>query len=201
MYKFNKIKISLITLLLLFTNTTYGQDVKVVKIKTDIFTVSYCERYQQPLEVSYRVQCPRGTASRKGLNFYTCDSVQTSDGQDYKDNIYDKGHLAPAAAFNCDRETIKKTFTYLNCALQHRSLNRGPWKELERFERNLAKVYGTVDVVITVHFEDKPQNWIPTGALLPVGFTKTIWCNDHKFTFYFPNVDVKGRDWVLFKTN
>ena len=204
MYNSLKVKtvlftVGLITFLLLLTSSAYAQDLQLKNINSDIFTATYSEKYQQPLELSYTVQCPRGTASRKGLDFYTCDSVITSDSRDYANNIYDKGHLAPAAAFNCDRETLKKTFTYLNCALQHQSLNRGPWKELERFERNLAKVYGSVTVTINVHFEDKPQNWLPTGALVPVGFTKTIWCGKDKFTCYFPNLDVKGEDWATFK--
>ena len=206
MYKTTKAKailfiVGLTAFLLLLTSTAYAQDLQLKNINSDIFTAVYSEKYQQPLELSYTVECPRGKTSRKGLDFYTCDSIETSDNQDYVNNIFDKGHLAPAAAFNCDRETLKKTFTYLNCALQHQSLNRGPWKELERFERNLAKVYGSVTVTINVHFEDKPQNWLPTGALVPVGFTKTIWCDENKFTFYFPNQDVKGSDWVLFKTN
>ncbi|MCH9712892.1 MAG: DNA/RNA non-specific endonuclease, partial [Proteobacteria bacterium] len=113
-------------------------------IKTDIFDVVYSEELEQPLWISYKVLCPMGTQSRSGLNFYTNDSIQTSNNQDYKDNVWDRGHLAPAAAFNCDRETLKKTFTYLNCVLQHEGLNRGPWRELEEFERGLSKVYDNV---------------------------------------------------------
>lgn len=193
--------VGLVTFLLLLSSAVYAQDLKIKKIESDIFSLTYSENYQQPLELSYTVQCPTGTASRKGLDFYTCDSVITSDNQDYVNNIYDKGHLAPAAAFNCDRETLKKTFTYLNCALQHQSLNRGPWKELERFERDLAKVYAFISITIICHFEDKPQNWLPTGALVPVGFTKIIWCDGEKFEFYFPNADVAGQDWITFQTD
>jgi|TARA_B110000977_G_scaffold187177_1_gene254011 endonuclease G len=204
MYKYTKLKTSIllsgVLILLTSFNTANAQDLQIKHIKSDIFTAVYSERYQQPLEVSYTIQCPTGSTSRKGLNFYTCDSVETSDNKDYVDNIYDKGHLAPAAAFNCDRETLKKTFTYLNCALQHQSLNRGPWKELERFERNLAKVYAFVSVTITVHFNDTLDNWLPTGALVPTGFSKIIWCDGEHFEFYFPNTDVKGQDWITFKT-
>ena len=171
----------------------------IKRIKTDIFTITYSEIYQQPLEVSYLVKCPIGGVSRKGLSFYECDSVITSDNNDYKDNIWDKGHLAPAADFNCNDSMLKSTFSYLNCALQHQGLNRGPWKELEQFERNLAKVYTFVSVTITCHFEDKPENWLKTGALVPVGFTKIIWCDGEKFEFYFPNTDISGQDWITFK--
>ena len=177
--------------------TLSAQTIK--KIKTDIFTVTYSEIYQQPLEVLYVVECPTGSASREGMDFKPYPGVITSDNDDYKNNIWDKGHLAPAADFNCTDSMLRGTFSYLNCALQHEGLNRGPWKELERFERNLAKVYAFVSVTITCHFEDKPQNWLKTGALVPVGFTKTIWCDGEKFEFYFPNADVAGQDWITFK--
>ena len=192
--------LSLGVVLILLTSLTVPKETppRIQVIKSDIFTVTYSEIYQQPLELSYQVQCPTGNASRRNMNFYTCDSVITSDNEDYAANIYDKGHLAPAAAFNCDKETLKKTFSYLNCALQHEGLNRGPWKELERFERNLAKVYTFVSVTVTCHFEDKPENWLKTGALVPVGFTKIIWCDGEKFELYFPNQDLAGRDWSTF---
>jgi DNA/RNA endonuclease G (NUC1) len=145
-------------------------------IKTDIFTVVYSEDYEQPLQVNYRVFCPSGDADRGGMDFHKVEGVKTSDNYDYIGNPYDKGHLAPAGAFRCDKETLRKTFSYLNCALQHMGLNRGPWKELERFERNLAKVYENIDVVIYVHFENEPE-YVKGGALIPSGFTKVISIN------------------------
>ncbi len=96
-----------------------------VLAKTDIFTVNYSEVYQQPLKIQYTVLCPSGTASRKGIDFYTNDSIITSDDADYENNVYDKGHLAPAAEFNCTPQMLRKTFSYLNCALQNQYLNRG----------------------------------------------------------------------------
>ena len=196
---FNIKKICLFFFLVSFWGTLSAQTVRTVK--TEIFTAIYSEVYQQPLEVTYTVKCPTGTADRAGMDFYKPSGVKTSDNDDYANNVWDKGHMAPAADFNCDIPTLKQTFSYVNCALQHQGLNRGPWKELERFERDLAKVYPLVAVVITCHFEDKPQNWLKTGALVPVGFTKTIWCGSKKFTFYFPNSDVSGSDWSTFLVN
>ena len=190
-------KLCLYLFLVFCWGTLSAQTVKI--IKTDIYTVTYSEIYQQPLELTYTVKCPTGTADRAGLDFTKPKEIITSDNDDYKNNIWDKGHLAPAADFNCDIYTLKETFNYLNCALQHQGLNRGPWKELERFERDLAKVYAFVNIIIVVHFEDKPQNWLPTGALVPVGFTKTIWCDGERFDFYFPNTDVAGQDWITFR--
>ncbi len=182
-------------LLLLGSGTLFGQTVKT--IKTDIFEVEYSEELEQPLKLTYTVGCPLGDASRSGLDFHKEDGYLTSDNEDYKDNPYDKGHLAPAAAFNCDRETIKKTFSYLNCALQHQGLNRGPWKELERFERNLAKIYPEVTVVIIVNFEETPER-VPGGAAIPTSFVKEITFGERTIKFLFPNQDVSGQDWFNF---
>ena len=171
--------------------------VPVDTIKTDIFKVIYSEDDQQPLELWYTVKCPMGKESRSGMDFYKVPGIRTSDNADYENNVWDKGHLAPAAAFNCDRETLKKTFSYLNCALQHEGLNRGPWKELEEFERGLAKITDRVDVHIIVCFEEETQK-VPGGATIPSGFIKEITFNGTTITFSFPNTDVSGQDWGTF---
>ena len=90
-----------------------------VRIKTDIYEVIYSEKLESPRWVKYTVLCPNGTASRAGMDFYTNDSVKTSSNEDYIKNEWDKGHMAPAANFNCDKVMLYKTFSYLNCALQN----------------------------------------------------------------------------------
>jgi len=179
----------------------YLDNLPNVKIKTDIYEVEYSQKYQQPLVVKYKVQCPTGDEERAGMSFKKYPGVVTSDDADYTGNVWDKGHMAPAGAFTCDATKLQSTFSYLNCALQHQSLNRGPWKELERFEKNLTKVYAFVLIEIRVHFENKPENWLKTGALVPVGFSKTIICDGEVFEFYFPNRNVAGHDWIEYKIN
>lgn len=156
-----------------------------VKIDAGIYTVLYSEVLEQPLMVEYKVLCPEGSASRKGMDFYKNDSVKTSDNADYKSNVWDKGHMAPAADFNCTKEMLRQTFSYLNCALQHQDLNRGLWRLLEAYERELAN-RGDVYVVISVHYDDAEV--LPTGATVPSGFTKKIYLNGQlSECYYFPN--------------
>ena len=173
-------------ILLLLPLFTFGQ-----LIKTDIVTVQYDHEKEQPVWVEYTVQCPTGKASRAGMDFYKDKNIHTSDNDDYKANIYDKGHLAPAASFNCDKETLYKTFTYLNSALQHEGLNRGVWKELEGFERDLANFF-EVKVRVEVKFSNKK---VPGGATIPSQFTKIISFGDQQHTFIFPNESTKGKKW------
>lgn len=177
----------IIIMLFAFTQQLVAQRAQV-KFKNDIFSGVYSEVYQQPLWVTYNVLCPKGSASREGMDFYTNDSIITSDNLDYADNEYDKGHLAPAADFNCDKATLLKTFSYLNCALQQENLNRGVWRFLELHERELAKNGSVVSVKIELVFTTKSKK-LPTGATIPDGFIKTISVNGVVTEcYYFPNV-------------
>ena len=185
----------LVTFIILALGTTIaGQDKREsVIIQTEIFKVEYNEVLEQPMWVEYTIQCPNGDASRKGLDFWEPEGVHTSDDDDYSNNIWDKGHLAPAAAFNCSKEMLKKTFSYLNSSLQHESLNRGIWNRLEGFERNLSNFY-EVKVRIEVLFEGHCEV-LPSGATIPSGFKKMIMWDGRVETFIFPNSDTKGTDW------
>lgn len=179
---------NLLLLLLLLPSLLFGQKLRAsVKVKTPIYEVIYNEKLEQPTWIQYTVQCPNGTASRAGMDFYTNDSIKTSDAADYVNNVYDKGHLAPAADFNCTKELLYQTFSYLNCALQNQYLNRGVWRMLEEYERELAKTE-KVTVTITLVF-DKKSILLPTGATVPSGFYKTIYLEKSKKTikYYFPN--------------
>ena len=174
-----------LTTLLLLTTSVFGQLRDSVYIKTNIFDIVYSEKLQQPKWIEYHVNCYDGKISRKGLDFYTCDSIKTSDFKDYENNEWDKGHLAPAADFNCDKTTLKMTFTYLNCVLQHEKLNRGVWRLLEEHERELSKKY-SVNVEIRMIYS-KTSKILPTGATIPDAFIKTISYGNKNEIYYFKN--------------
>ena len=157
-----------------------------VHIKTDIYEIIYSEKLEQPLKVTYKVLCPNGTASRAGMDFYTNDTIKTSDNKDYINNQYDKGHMSPAGDFNCNKEMLYKTFSYLNCALQHENLNRGVWKLLESHERELALKHKVVVVEIKCIFT-KSSVKLSSGATIPDGFYKTIKYNNVIEKYYFKN--------------
>ena len=180
----------LILLLSLLPILAFGQKLREsIKVKTPIYEVVYNEKLEQPTWIRYTVQCPNGKASRAGMDFYTNDSIKTSDAADYVNNVYDKGHLAPAADFNCTKELLYQTFSYLNCALQNQYLNRGVWRMLEEYERELA-LTDKVTVTIEILF-DKHSVKLPTGATVPSSFKKTIHLGKKKkdLAYIFPNKD------------
>jgi DNA/RNA endonuclease G (NUC1) len=167
-------------------------------IKTNIFEIIYSEKLQQPKFVKYTVKCPNGTASRAGMDFYTCDSIKTSDNKDYEKNMWDKGHMSPGADFSCDKQTLFKTFTYLNCSLQQENLNRTTWRLLEVRERELAKTHKVVQVEIRCIFGKKSIK-LPTGATIPTAYRKTIKYDKKIEVYYFKNEKPLSTDFTKYK--
>lgn len=196
-----KVLFSLITILVLsctvdaqMVQPTLDNLREEVIVENEIFKIGYSEVLENPLWVEYTVQCPLRGASRDGLDFYEVEGLHTSDDEDYYRNEWDKGHMAPAAAFNCTREMLILTFSYANSAIQHESLNRGVWNKLEEFERNLANFY-EVKVRIDVIFSENPER-LPSGAAIPTHFKKTIMFDDRAEVFLFPNQNTSGTDWT-----
>jgi len=178
-------RLILIIVGILYSTVSLSQLRDSIYVKTSIFDVVYSEKLQQPKWIEYTVLCNDGKVSRKGLDFYTCDSILTSDGKDYENNVWDKGHLAPAADFNCNKNTLYQTFTYLNCVLQHEKLNRGVWRLLELYERELSKT-NTVYVEIRMVYSKKSLT-LSSGATVPDAFIKTISYGNKVEIYYFKN--------------
>ena len=191
----NKILVSLALLLSVGVfQSSFGQDRTDDRIKNNVFSVSYNETLEQPNWVEYEVRNITKKFDRGSMDFYTPKNVYTSDNEDYKNNVWDKGHMAPAAAFTDTKENLKTTFSYLNCSLQFDKLNRGAWRELEAQERAWAKQFGTLKVRIVLHF--KPNHLVlPTGGHIPNGYWKHItFPNGNRECFYFPN-SVPKKHW------
>ena len=190
----------LLLLFILTTFTSFSQKIlrDSIVVKTPIFEIVYSEKLEQPKFIRYTVQCPNGTASRTGMDFYVCDSIKTSDAKDYEKNMWDKGHLGPAADFNCDRETLYKTFTYLNCSLQQENLNRTTWRLLEVRERELAKTHKVVQVEIRCIFGPKSIK-LPSGATVPTAYRKTIKYGGKIEVYYFKNEKPTSTDFTKYE--
>jgi endonuclease G len=166
----------LLTLFLLIGISVFSQD--TVRIKNQVFEVLYSQNLEQPVWIKYRSTNRPTNVNRGAMDFYTEKNIKTSDALDYKANIYDKGHGAPAATFSDNMENLKQTFTYLNCILQDQYLNRGEWRLLEEQERKWDDTEN-LTVLIKVFF-DKPVKRIPTNAAIPSYLQKHIYFEKQK---------------------
>ena len=174
-----KLLFSLVTLIVL-SCTVDAQDVQVSKelreeviVENAVFKVWYNEVYEQPMKLVYTSTNRVKNVDRGSMNFYTEDDVHTSDNRDYYRNVWDTGHLAPAATYSDSYENLKQTFSYLNCALQNQYLNRGEWRLLEEEEREWddeSNLTVTVELVF-----DEGHEVLPTGGHIPTDMIKHIY--------------------------
>jgi len=156
-------------------------------VSNNIFQISYNEKYEQPNWVKYTVRDIVKNADRDGIEFYTVDSIYTSDDDDYYSNRWDRGHMAPAGSFNDSYENLYSTFSYINIALQYDDLNRGAWVDLENQVRKWADDFGDINIEIYLEF-DSSHIVLDTGAHVPTAFYKyVIFPDGTKKCYYFPN--------------
>ena len=171
------------------SNTSLLNRVRVdsLLVSNNIFQISYNEKYEQPNWVKYTVRDIVKNADRDGMQFYTVDSIYTSDDDDYYSNRWDRGHMAPAGSFNDSYENLYSTFSYINVALQYDDLNRGVWVDLEEQVRQWADELGDIDIEIYLEFGSS-HIVLDTGAHVPTAFYKhVIFPEGTKKCYYFPN--------------
>ena len=159
-----------------------------VIVENKVFKVSYNEFKEQANWLEYEVRQITKVCDRAGMNWYTEANVHTSDEADYRNNEWDRAHLAPAGAFTDSCENLYQTFSFLNCTLQLDVLNQGEWAQLESQVRSWANQYGTLDVRIELAFSDNSLV-LDTGATVPDGYYKFITFPDNsERCFYFENL-------------
>jgi len=169
------------------TSSLTRERVDSLLVSNNIFQISYNEKYEQPNWVKYTVRDIVKNADRDGIEFYTVDSIYTSDDDDYYSNRWDRGHMAPAGSFNDSYENLYSTFSYINVALQYDDLNRGAWVDLENQVRKWADDFGDINIEIYLEF-DSSHIVLDTGAHVPTAFYKfVIFLDGTKKCYYFPN--------------
>jgi len=158
------------------TTTSFSQD--TVRVKNNVFEVLYSQSLEQPLWIKYRSTNRPTNVNRGHMDFYKEPNIKTSDADDYKANIYDKGHGAPAATFSDNMENLKQTFSYLNSIMQDQYLNRGEWRLLEEQERKWDDTESLTVIIKT--FFDKPVKRVSTNAAIPSYIQKHIYFEKQK---------------------
>jgi endonuclease G len=169
-------KILLVFGLILISLSSFSQD--TIRVKNQVFEVLYSQNLESPLWLRYRSTNRPTNVNRGTMDFYTEKNIKTSDANDYVKNIYDKGHLAPAASFSDNMENLKQTFTYLNCMMQDQYQNRGEWRLLEEQERKWDDDEN-LTIIIKVFFDKVPKR-VPTNAAIPSHMQKHIYFEKSK---------------------
>jgi DNA/RNA endonuclease G (NUC1) len=172
----------------------------IIHVNKSIYSVTFSQKLEQPLEVIYRSINRKSKVRNKNLNFYLEKGIHTSSNADYHNNIYDKGHLVPAGSFSDNISNLRETYSFLNCSLQNQYLNRGEWRLLEEQER-IWDNFEPLTVTIEVLFDENSVK-LSSGATVPSGYIKQIYFENSKklMCFYFKNENPKLK-WYQHKIN
>ena len=159
-----------------FLTICYDYNLKATK------AVSYTLRGDQVNELNIKER-PRfkseATISREYRAYY----------KDYTNSGYDRGHLAPDAAFDWSEESLNETYSLANIIPQARKVNRYTWTKAERYARFVAVQRDIVNVVNVVKYDSSPQRIGSHGIAVPSGYYKVLYSDDQNYTkcLYYEN--------------
>jgi len=158
----------------------------------DAYILSYNETCEQANWVKYMVtkaELDTVNAKRKN-NFKEDEKVLTGSASldDYKGSGYDRGHLAPAAVFVNDQEEMDESFYMSNISPQTPSFNRGIWKRLENYERELANEHDTIYVIAGGILKGNLPTIGENEVCIPKLYFKIIYNKDFVMCFIMRNV-------------
>ena len=177
----------ILALLLIITLSIGVNAQDTVRVKNQVFEILYSQKLEQPVWIKYKSTNRPTNVNRGSMDFYKEPNIKTSDEDDYRSNVYDKGHGAPAATFSDNMENLKQTFSYLNSILQNQYLNRGEWRLLEEQIRKWDDAE-SITVIIDLIF-DNPAKRVETNAAISSVLKKHIYFENQKKwrCFSFPN--------------
>ena len=105
--------------------------------------------------------------------------------RDYrKDTLFDIGHLVPIIDNNFSQDAVNATNVFTNTAPQYFNLNRGVWRDLELF---IKQLHYSTNQTVTV-WSGIDYGYRNIGKLkIPTFFWKLILINGNYFAWQFPN--------------
>lgn len=147
-------------------------------IERPYYTIRYNELHEQAMWVAYKLSADslkKEKFERKD-DFRKDPRVRTGSAElkDYKGSGYDRGHLAPAAAFSYDEFALSQSFYMSNMSPQAPSFNRGIWKKLEEQIREWAASNGNIYVVTGPILTDELKSIGPNKVSVPEYYYKVV---------------------------
>jgi len=108
---------------------------------------------------------------------------------DYTHSGYDRGHLAPDAAFDWSEESLDEVYTLSNIIPQARKVNRYTWTKAERYARFVAVQRGQINVINVVKYSNAPLRIGSHDIAVPSGYYKVLYSDDQNYTrcLYYDN--------------
>jgi len=126
-------------------------------IDNEFITICYDYKLKAAKAVSYILEGDLMNESNidKRPSFYSEKSLDKQyriSTTDYTNSGYDRGHLAPDAAFDWSQESLNAVYTLANIIPQAPQVNRNMWSKVEKFSRDKAVELGKLNVINVVKY-------------------------------------------------
>ncbi|ALA26532.1 DNA/RNA endonuclease (plasmid) [Piscirickettsia salmonis] len=172
------------------------------------YSVGYNYKTKQPRWVAYHLTSKSVSKRIKRHDDFRPDPAIPYQYQaqlsDYKRSGYDRGHLAPYAAMDFDKNSASQSFLLSNMSPQKAGLNRQGWAKLESNVRFWAKYKSEVYVYTGPIFQGKNIKTIGKNKVaVPTAFFKIIFAPQQKqaLAFVMPNKRVAKNKVSEYRTN
>ncbi len=163
------------------------------------YALSYNEKHEQADWVAYELTKEEALSKKydRTDDFRPDPEVSSKSAElsDYKptQNMYARGHLAPAADFRWSEQAMSESFFMSNISPQVHAFNDGKWKYLEMQVRHWAEIYEGVFVVTGPVLKNDLPTIGANKVSVPEMFYKVILDLDGEkgIGFLMPNKDIK----------
>ena len=117
------------------------------------------------------------------------DNPYRAKVSDYTHSGYDRGHMAPDAAFDWSQESLDATYSLANIIPQIPEVNQQMWVEAEKYAREMALELFELHVVNVVKYSSKPHRIGKSNIAISVGYYKILFNHDKEYEecFYYAN--------------
>jgi endonuclease G len=108
---------------------------------------------------------------------------------DYTNTGYDRGHMAPDAAFDWSQESLDATYSLANIIPQIPYVNRAMWIDVESYARAKAIDLGEINVINIVKYSDDVERIGLNEIAVSNGFYKVLYNEIEEFEecYYYAN--------------
>ncbi|MCK4442839.1 MAG: DNA/RNA non-specific endonuclease [Sulfurovaceae bacterium] len=126
-------------------------------------------------------------------SFYQEESIDKqyrAKSSDYTHSGYDRGHLAPDAAFDWSEESLEATYSLANIIPQVPEVNRHMWIKVEAYARDKAVDLGEITVVNVVKYDNNNLKYIGDDNIsVSIGYYKILFNTEESYEecFYYTN--------------
>ncbi len=163
-------------------------------IDKEFFEICYSYNYKAAKSVAYTLDgdLVNETNIKERPFFYEeeeLDPSQRAKYSDYTNSGYDRGHLAPDAAFDWSKESLEATYSLANIIPQVPEVNQDMWVKVEKYARDKAVELGSVNILNIVKYSSKPKRIGEGKIAVSKGFYKVLYNEDKSYEecYYYAN--------------